>query len=103
MSDQSEQVLLASYVKQRYLIILRGTILFSLSSLLLLFVVMSPGVQLMTNEYSWLPFVALLVLLLGGARVCRRLCGALDGAVFSQYTDSHHGHGDRRVHAGGNV
>ena len=66
MSDQSEQVLLASYVKQRYLIILRGTILFSLSSLLLLFVVMSPGVQIMTNEYSWLPFVALLVLLLGG-------------------------------------
>jgi len=65
MSDQSEQAQGAHFVKQRYLIMLRGITIFSLSSLLLLFVVMSPGVQIMTNEYSWLPFVALLVLLLG--------------------------------------
>ncbi len=65
MSDQSEQTQGTNFVKQRYLIMLRGMIIFSLSSLLLLFVVMSPGVQIMTNEYSWLPFVALLVLLLG--------------------------------------
>ncbi len=62
---QIDDFKLQLFIKQRFFILFRGLITLGASLLIAVFALISPNVSILSSESSWLPLIALMILLYG--------------------------------------